>query len=401
MKIPPFTLERQYSEIGSEIETAVLNVLQRGQYIGGCEIAKFEDSFASLIGVTDVISCNSGTDALVLALRALDIGQGDEVITPSFSFFATSEAVSLVGANPIFVDINPDTFLLDIDKIESRINSRTKAIIPVHLFGNAIDMMNLKSIAKKYNLKIIEDCAQATGTMWDGKNVGSIGDIGCFSFFPTKNLGCAGDGGAVTTSNKLIAQKVRELAVHGSPKRYSHNHIGYNSRLDVIQAAILNVKIKSIKKWISARQKIAKNYKKLIEKSALLKLPQINSELSFSTWNQFVIRVKNDNFSHTNNFPELFETDINLNNTPRNFLKSELQKIGINSIIYYPIPIHAQLAYKKKVYDKNLLLNTEQICTEVLSLPMFPEITFEEQLYISENLNLILRKYDQTAQISA
>tara|TARA_Y100000589_G_scaffold98633_1_gene93251 strand:+ start:1698 stop:2903 length:1206 start_codon:yes stop_codon:yes gene_type:complete len=401
MKIPPFTLERQYSEIGSEIEAAVLNVLQRGQYIGGCEIAKFEDSFASLIGVTDVISCNSGTDALVLALRALDIGQGDEVITPSFSFFATSEAVSLVGANPIFVDINPDTFLLDIDKIESRINSRTKAIIPVHLFGNAIDMMNLKSIAKKYNLKIIEDCAQATGTMWDGKNVGSIGDIGCFSFFPTKNLGCAGDGGAVTTSNKLIAQKVRELAVHGSPKRYSHNHIGYNSRLDVIQAAILNVKIKSIKKWISARQKIAKNYKKLIEKSALLKLPQINSELSFSTWNQFVIRVKNDNFSHTNNFPELFETDINLNNTPRNFLKSELQKIGINSIIYYPIPIHAQLAYKKKVYDKNLLLNTEQICTEVLSLPMFPEITFEEQLYISENLNLILRKYDQTTQISA
>ena len=401
MKIPPFTLERQYSQIGLDIENAVLNVLQKGQYIGGYEIAQFEDSFASFIGVTDVISCNSGTDALVLALRALDIGHGDEVITPSFSFFATAEAISLVGANPVFVDINPDTFLLDIDQIESRINSHTKAIIPVHLFGNAVDMTNLTLIAKKYNLKIIEDCAQAAGTMWDSKNVGSIGDIGCFSFFPTKNLGCAGDGGAVTTSNRYIAQKIRELAVHGSPKRYSHTHIGYNSRLDVIQAAILNVKIRSIKKWINARQKIADNYLQLIDKNPLLKLPQTNSELCFNTWNQFVIKVKNKNFSFTNNYLELFETDIIKNKTPRNFLKSELEKIGINSIIYYPIPIHAQLAYKEKVIDKDFLLNTEQLCTEVLSLPMFPEITFEEQLYISENLNLILKKYDQIAQISA
>ncbi len=401
MKIPPFTLERQYSEIGSEIETAVLDVLQSGQYIGGYEITKFEDSFASFIGVNYVISCNSGTDALVLALRALDIGNGDEVITPSFSFFATAEAISLVGAKPVFVDINPETFLLDINQIESRINSRTKAIIPVHLFGNAVDMTNLQLIAKKYNLKIIEDCAQATGTKWDGESVGSIGDIGCFSFFPTKNLGCAGDGGAVTTSSKSLADKIRELAVHGSPKRYSHNHIGYNSRLDVIQAAILNVKIKKIKAWINERQKIADNYIELIDTNALLKLPQTNSKLSFNTWNQFVIRIKNDNFSKKTNYLELFETDIIKNKTPRNFLKSELQKIGINSIIYYPIPIHAQLAYKEKCFDKDLLSNTEKLCTEVLSLPMFPEITFEEQSYISENLNLILKKYNQFAQISA
>ena len=401
MKIPPFTLERQYAEIGPEIENAVLDVLQKGQYIGGREIAKFEDSFASLIGVSDVISCNSGTDALVLALRALDIGHGDEVITPSFSFFATAEAISLVGANPIFVDINPDTFLLSTNKIESRISSRTKAIIPVHLFGNAVDMSNLQLIAKKYNLKIIEDCAQATGTMWDDKNVGSIGDIGCFSFFPTKNLGCAGDGGAVTTSNKFLAQKIRELAIHGSPKRYSHNQIGYNSRLDVIQAAILNVKIKSIKKWIKARQKIADNYIKLIEKNDLLKLPQTNSELCLNTWNQFVVKIKNNNFSNTKNYLQLFETDISKNKTSRNFLQSELQKTGINSIIYYPIPIHAQLAYKDQIFDKDLLLNTERLCTEVLSLPMFPEITFEEQLYIAQNFNLILKRYDQFAQISA
>tara|TARA_Y100001978_G_scaffold187359_1_gene187863 strand:+ start:772 stop:1977 length:1206 start_codon:yes stop_codon:yes gene_type:complete len=401
MNIPPFTLERQYSEIGLDIENAVLKVLQKGQYIGGYEIAKFENTFASLIGVSDVISCNSGTDALVLALRALDIGHGDDVITTSFSFFATAEAVSIVGANPVFVDINPSTFLLDINQIESRINSRTKAIIPVHLFGNAVDMTNLKLISKKYNLKIIEDCAQATGTMWDSQNVGSIGDIGCFSFFPTKNLGCAGDGGAVTTSNKSLAQKIRELAVHGSPKKYSHNYIGYNSRLDVIQAAILNIKIKSIKKWIQLRQKIADNYLQLIDENPLLKLPQTNTKLSHNTWNQFVIKVKNDNFSYTQNHLELFETDLIKKKTPRNFVKSELQKIGINSIIYYPIPIHAQLAYKEKVFDKDLLLNTEQLCTEVLSLPMFPEITFEEQLYISEQLNLILKKYNKIAQISA
>ena len=401
MKIPPFTLERQYSEIGHDIENAVLNVLQKGQYIGGYEIAKFEDSFASLIGVTDVVSCNSGTDALVLALRAFDIGHGDEVITPSFSFFATAEAISLVGANPVFVDINPDTFLLNINQIESRINSRTKAIIPVHLFGNAVDMTKLKLIAKKHNLKIIEDCAQATGSMWGSNNVGSIGDIGCFSFFPTKNLGCAGDGGAVTTSDESLAQKIRELSVHGSPKRYSHNNIGYNSRLDVIQAAILNVKIKSIKKWIKVRQKIADNYIQLIDKNALLRLPQTNSELSCNTWNQFVIKVQNENFSNTKNYFELFETDVIKNKTSRNFLKSELLKIGINTIIYYPIPIHAQLAYKDKLFDKDLLFNTEKVCTEVLSLPMFPEITFEEQLYISEKLNLILKKYTQIAQISA
>ena len=192
--------------------------------------------------------------------------------------------------------------------------------------------------------------------MWGSNNVGSIGDIGCFSFFPTKNLGCAGDGGAVTTSDKSLAQKIRELAVHGSPKRYSHNHIGYNTRLDVIQAAILNVKIKSIKKWIKARQKIADNYIQLIDENELLRLPQTNSELSFNTWNQFVIKVQNENFSNTKNYLELFETDVIKNKTSRNFLKSELLKIGINPIIYYPIPIHAQLAYKDKIFDRDLLL---------------------------------------------
>ena len=193
----------------------------------------------SLIGVENTIGCNSGTDALVLALRALDIGVGDEVITSSFSFFATAEAISAVGANPVLVDIDPETYLINTELIEQEINSNTKAIMPVHLFGNAVNMTLIKSLANKYDLKVIEDCAQATCTMWENSKVGSIGDIGCFSFFPTKNLGAAGDAGAVTTSDQKIAKKIKELAVHGSPIRYHHTQIGYNSRLDTVQAAIL------------------------------------------------------------------------------------------------------------------------------------------------------------------
>ena len=393
MRIPPFTLDRQYIEIGPEIENAVLKILKSGQFIGGDEIKKFEDSFASLIGVNYAIGCNSGTDALILALRALDIGEGDEVITSSFSFFATAEAISIVGAKPVFVDINPNTFLLDTENIEKKINSRTKAIMPVHLFGNSVDMRRIKTIAQKFKLKIIEDCAQATCTAWDGQKVGSIGNIGCFSFFPTKNLGAAGDGGAVTTSDAFLAQKIRELAVHGSPKRYSHNQIGYNSRLDTIQAAILNVKLNSIYKWIKLRKKVANNYLNLIKENDFLFLPKTNTKLASHTWNQFVIRCKNNTFSIKDNPQYLFETSIENYKSLRNFLKYHLMNKGINTIIYYPIPIHSQKAYQNNLYKREELLETEKICTEVLSLPMFPEITYEEQTYVVENLNLIINDY--------
>ena len=400
MNIPPFTLDRQYLGIGSEIEDAVLKVFKSGQFIGGDEITKFQDNFASLIGVNHVIGCNSGTDALVLALRALDISEGDEVITPSFSFFATAEAISLVGAKPVFVDINPDNYLIDIEKIETQISSNTKAIIPVHLFGNAVNMKALKEICNKYQLKIIEDCAQATCTMWNKYKVGSMGDIGCFSFFPTKNLGAAGDAGAVTTSNKYLAQKIKELAIHGSPKRYTHSFIGYNSRLDAIQAAILNVKLKWISKWVEQRKKIANNYFNLIKENDFLKLPKINTESTSHSWNQFVVKIKNNNFSLKEDYSELFETNPEINKTARNILKNNLSKKGINSIIYYPIPIHAQIAYKDQLVNREKLINSEKICTEVLSLPMFPEITYEEQLYISQNLNYFLKEYTSNVHIS-
>jgi len=401
MQIPPFTLDRQFQEIGSEIESEVFKVLKGGQYIGGQEIAKFEESFSNLIGVKNTIGCNSGTDALVLALRALDIGVGDEVITSSFSFFATAEAISAVGANPILVDIDPETYLINTELIEQEINSNTKAIMPVHLFGNAVNMTFIKALAKKYDLKVIEDCAQATCTMWENSKVGSIGDIGCFSFFPTKNLGAAGDGGAVTTSDQKIAKKIRELAVHGSPIRYHHTQIGYNSRLDTIQAAILNIKIKYISKWINNRQKIANNYLDLLEKNPFISFPKISSDSISHSWNQFVIKLRNDKYCLNEDFSNLFDTDCKKYYSLRNLVKKQLFEKGINSIIYYPIPIHAQIAYKNKNFSRTKLINTERICTEVLSLPMFPEISYEEQVYVAENLNKVLKNCIEEIQISA
>ncbi len=401
MKVPPFTLVRQNQEIGSEIESEVLKVLKGGQYIGGQEITQFEENFSSLIGVNYTIGCNSGTDALILALRAFDIGEGDEVITSSFSFFATAEAISAVGANPILVDIDPETYLMNPELIEKEINSNTKAIMPVHLFGNAVNMDLIKSLAEKYGLKVIEDCAQATCTMWKNSKVGSIGDIGCFSFFPTKNLGAAGDGGAVTTSDENIAKKIRELAVHGSPRRYHHTHIGYNSRLDTIQAAVLNIKIKYISNWIIKRQEIAKNYLDLLHRNSFICLPSISSDSVFHSWNQFVIKLANKKFNLHKDYEYLFETDFRKNNSLRNLLKYRLSEKGINSIIYYPIPIHAQLAYKNKNFNRQKLINTEIVCTEVLSLPMYPEISYEEQVYVAENLNIVLQNCINEIQISA
>ena len=400
MQIPPFTLERQFQEIGSEIESKVLNVLKGGQFIGGDEITKFEENFSELIGVENTIGCNSGTDALVLALRALDIGEGDEVITSSFSFFATAEAISIVGANPVFVDIDPETYLINTELIEKEINPNTKAIMPVHLFGNAVNMTLINTLADKYGLKVIEDCAQATCTMWEKSRVGSIGDIGCFSFFPTKNLGAAGDGGAVTTSDEKLAKRIRELAVHGSPIRYHHSQIGYNSRLDTIQAAILNIKIQYIAKWINNRQKIAKNYFDFLEKNHFISLPKISSDSIFHSWNQFVIKLKNVKYSLNEDSSNLFDTDFNKYYSLRNLVKQKLYEKGINSIIYYPIPIHSQIAYKNKNFSRKKLINTERVCTEVLSLPMFPEISYGEQVYVADNLNKVLKNCLEEIQIS-
>ncbi|MDB4379736.1 DegT/DnrJ/EryC1/StrS family aminotransferase, partial [bacterium] len=218
MQVPPFSLTDQLADLGSELDDAVLRVLRSGQYIGGTEIKTFEDAFAASVNCRHAVGCNSGTDALVLALRGLGIGSGDEVITASFSFFATAEAISAVGATPVFVDVDPVTYLIDLNLIEAAITPATKVLLPVHLFGRPVNMARITDIAQRHGLKVVEDCAQATGASWDSKPVGSWGDVGCFSFFPTKNLGAAGDGGAMTCQDDDLAQRMRELAVHGMPR---------------------------------------------------------------------------------------------------------------------------------------------------------------------------------------
>ncbi len=389
MKVPPFSLNEQLSEIGAELDAAVLRVLHSGYYIGGEEVLSFEKSFAKSVGVSYSVSCNSGTDALILALRALEIGPGDEVITTSFSFFATAEAISNVGATPVFVEVDPKNYLIDLNKIEEAINSSTKAILPVHLFGCPVNMHKLMEIAKKNGLKVIEDCAQASGAEWEGKPVGSWGDVGCFSFFPTKNLGAAGDAGAATTQNIDLAKRMRELSVHGMPKRYFHDQIGYNSRLDALQAAILNVKLSKLSEWVERRQKIAFRYHNLLKNLPGLEVPFFNSNLNMKhAWNQFVVRVKEDAI---NTLPKdkksaaLSMQAIN-NSSSRDLLKAILQSQGVNTIIYYPIPIHLQPAYKHFGYKVGSLPLTERLCREVLSLPIYPELTEDAQVYVSEQV---------------
>ncbi len=405
MQVPPFSLSTQLSEIGLDLDAAVLRVLRSGQYIGGTEVQAFEESFASSIGVSFAVSCNSGTDALILALRALDIGEGDEVITPSFSFFATAEAISAVGAKPVFVEVELSNYLIDLNQIEKAITSSTKAILPVHLFGCPVDMERLMKIASTHGLKIIEDCAQASGAFWKDRPVGSWGDIGCFSFFPTKNLGAAGDGGAVTTKDAQLSKRMRELAVHGMPRRYVHNELGYNSRLDAIQAAVLNVKLPKLSSWVKQRKLAAKRYQDLLKDVPGIVLPAkyIPEDMSHA-WNQFVVRVAGSLQETTKNTILTKESTENnqikfgkenLDSSCRDWLKERLLERGVNTIIYYPIPIHLQPAYKQLGYKLGSLHATEELCSQVLSLPIFPEITFEQQLYVANQLKHLLGKSNQ------
>lgn len=359
--IPPFELTRQYKLIGKEIEAAVLQVLSSGRYIGGAAVAEFEQQFADYTGVSECVACNSGTDALYLALRALNIGPGDEVITTPFSFISTADAITLTGATPVFADIDLDTFNINPEKIEAAITDRTKAILPVHLFGQPVDMEQLMEVAHNYFLFVIEDCAQATGAEWAGKKVGSIGHIGCFSFYPTKNLGACGDGGAVTTNDPEIAATVRKLADHGRSDRYYHDAIGINSRLDTVQAAILQVKLRYLDRSNQQRREVAERYRELLQPIPI-KLPQ---ELAGgkSVWNQYTVLIEQEQGD-------------------RDRRRTQLHEAGIGSTVYYPLPLHLQPTYKLS-YQKGQLPIAEKAAREVLSLPMFPDIFPEEQQQIA------------------
>lgn len=360
--IPPLDLKRQYQTIGAEVDAAVLSVLASGAYIGGTGVQQFEKEFANYIGSTESVGCNSGTDALYLALKVLGIGPGDEVITTPFTFIATAEMISAVGAKPVLVDIDINSFNIDIDRIEQAITPQTKAIMPVHLFGNPVNMTALMSIAGKHQLKVIEDCAQSTGATWAGQQTGSIGHIGCFSFFPTKNLGACGDGGAVTVNDPTLAADLRMYREHGSRVRYYHEVIGINSRLDALQAAVLSIKLKHLNRWNEQRAVVAQRYQELLANVAGIAAPQFSSG-GQSAWNQYTIRILGE--------PDQGEK--------RDAVRSKLQEAGVMSMIYYPLPLHLQQVYQPLGHQAGDFPVTEAVSHQVLSLPMFPELTAEEQ----------------------
>ena len=362
-KIPPLDLSQQYKLIAQEVSLAVGKVLASGYYIGGSEVEQFEQQFGEYIGVSECIGCNSGTDALFLALRALDIGPGDEVIVPVFTFIATAEVVSAVGATPVFVDVEANTFNLDVDQVEAAITSQTKAIIPVHLFGQSVNMTRLMAMARTHHLAVIEDCAQASGASWDGQKVGSIGDIGCFSFFPTKNLGACGDGGAVTTHDPAIAAKMRMIKDHGQSSKYNSAVVGINSRLDTLQAAILNVKLRYLDQWNAQRSHIARRYHQWLGSVPGLTVPQALPD-GQSVWNQYTVRVKHRS------------TDLIFD---RNVVRAQLAERGISTMVYYPVPLHLQSLYQNLDYQPGQFPVAEQLSQEVLSLPIFPELTTVQQ----------------------
>ena len=385
-------LKAQYKSIKKEIDSAIKRVVDSGIFIGGPELENFEKEIAQFCGTKYAIGVNSGTDALLLALRALGIGPGSEVITTPFTFIATAEVITAVGAKPIFVDIDPKTFNIDPKKIEKKITKRTKAIIPVHLFGQMAEMGEIMKIAKKYKLYVIEDAAQAIGakiqlktqnrkqTTKKWQKAGSIGDIGCFSFFPSKNLGAYGDGGMIVTNNKNLVDKIKLLRNHGSsPKqKYLNLILGTNSRLDAIQAAILRVKLKYLERWSKKRAEKAAYYSSKLTK--LIKpLKQLNK---FNTLNE-LISPPYISPGHTHIFHQY---TIRVNAKLRNDLITHLRKHNIPTMIYYPLPLHLQPAFKFLGYKNGDFPETEKAAKEVLSLPIYPEIKKKKQNYIIQKI---------------
>jgi dTDP-4-amino-4,6-dideoxygalactose transaminase len=362
--IPSFDATAQYQQLAAELQAQVAKVMGSGSYIMGPEVKQLERTFAEYLSCNQVVSCNSGTDALHLALRALQIGAGDEVITTPFTFIATTEAIGIVGATPVFVDIDPLTYNIDVNQIAAKITPRTKAILPVHLYGRSCDLTAIMAIAHKYDLKVVEDCAQATGALWDGKRVGTIGDVGCFSFFPSKNLGCFGDGGAIATNDLALAERIEYLRRHGGKVKYHHEELGLNSRLDTIQASILLVKLPHLDRWNAARTEVAKYYHHQLQGVEGIILPELLTDGS-SVWNQFTIRVLNGQ---------------------RDRLQAELSNSGVSAMIYYPIPLHLQEVHRNLGHDRGDFPISEQLSLEVLSLPMFPEITPAQQAKVVASL---------------
>ena len=364
--VPLLDLDRQYDPIKDEIKNTLLDVFEQKRFINGPEVTELEKQIVSYTGANYAIGVSSGSDALIVSLMGLDIGYEDEVITTPFSFFATAGSISRVGAIPVFCDINPDTFNIDPNQIESKITSKTKAIMPVHLFGQCADMEAIQAIAKKHNLAIIEDAAQALGSQYifsDGRTqkAGTLGTVGCFSFFPSKNLGACGDAGIVTTNDEALYEKIKCLRMHGETQRYHHKFVGGNFRLDTIQAAVLIIKLKHLEEQHQGRQANAAYYNENL--SATIQKPVIHPK-SPSIYNQYTLKTER-----------------------RDEFKEFLTANTIGNNIYYPIPLHLQECFEYLKYQKGDFPEAEKAAKTVISLPIFSELTSDELDYVCQHVN--------------
>jgi dTDP-4-amino-4,6-dideoxygalactose transaminase len=356
---PFLDLKAQFASVREEVMAAVSSVMESQLFILGPEVARFEEDVAAKLGAKYAIGCASGTDALILVLMAAGIGPGDEVITTPFSFIATAGSIVQTGAKPVFVDIDPVSFNIDPQKIEAAITARTRAILPVHLFGLPADLDPIVAIAKARRLLVIEDAAQAIGSQYNGRFIGTIGDFGCFSFFPSKNLGGAGDGGLITTNDPAMADRLRMIRVHGSNRKYFHDIHGINSRLDALQAAILRVKLRHLDQWAAGRENRANRYRRVFKEKGLsshLNCPPVPAVQFHHVYNQFTVRAQR-----------------------RDELKEFLKCAGIPTEIYYPLCLHLQAAYSYLGYRLGQMPIAEQTSKEVLSLPVYPELTDAQQ----------------------
>ena len=362
-KIPLLDLVAQYESIKPEIDKAIQRVLDSGIFILGDEVKQFEDEIATYLGVNHAIGVASGTDALILALRALDIVEGDEVILPAYTFFATASTVMHVGARPVLVDIDPLTYCMDVDQFRKAITAKTRAVIPVHLYGHPAEMDQINQIAAENDLYVIEDNAQAIGAKYKGRKTGSLGDVACLSFFPSKNLGAYGDAGMVVTDSDKIADQVRQLRVHGWKVKYFPEILGYNSRLDTMQAAILRVKLRYLDQWNQRRREIASLYNRVLDKADWIQAPFISEDVE-SVYHLYIVQSEK-----------------------RDQLKKRLDDTGIASGIYYPQPLHMTSPCRELGYQEGDFPVSEKASLETLAFPIFPELTDQQIELISDILS--------------
>jgi len=365
MKVPFVDLQLQYTAIKNEIDQAIADVIAKAAFIGGTYVSQFEEDFASYCGARHCIGVGNGTDALYIALRALGIGRGDEVITVANSFIATSEAITMTGAKVVFADCDPETYNIDTEQVSRLMTSRTKAIVPVHLYGRPADMLSLNNLASKHGLFIVEDAAQAHGAEINGRRVGAFGHAGCFSFYPAKNLGAYGDGGAIVTNDEALATKCRMIANHGRISKYDHELEGINSRLDTLQAAILKVKLKHLETWTDRRRRAADCYRDLLKDTPVV--TPVVTKGSRHVYHLFVVRVPN-----------------------REAVMRELSNRGIETGIHYPVALPNLMAYRYLGYRPEDFPVATAYSKEILSLPMFPEITENQLQYVCNQVKNVI-----------